>query len=150
MKYLKQYREMHEAGKFNGKSLKKHLKVIQEYLDKLECKTVLDYGCGKAKYHPEGWNKYDPGVKEFDVLPDGKFDAVICTDVLEHVPEEELDETLNTIFSKANKFVYLSISTKPARKTLPNGENAHCTIHDPTWWTKRFPKHEVTLMVAYD
>lgn len=134
MKYLEQYKQLHKLGKFGGGSLKKHLPNIERLLKDTKSKSVLDYGCGKAKHHPKGWVGYDPAVKDKDILPGGTFDAVICTDVLEHVPEEELNETLNNIFSKAEKLVYLSISTKPAKKNLPNGENCHVTVKDKDWW----------------
>lgn len=141
MKFLKQYQEMHDQGKFNGRSLKKHVPEIGRLLKETDSKTLLDYGSGKGICHKERtkvWGveitQYDPAVKGIDVLPNKKFDAVICTDVLEHVPEDELGETLNNIFSRADKLVYLSISTVPANKTLPNGINAHVTVKDRVWW----------------
>ena len=48
---------------------------------------------------------YDPGVEQFEKMPKGKFDGVYSTDVMEHIPEEELPESLEFIFSKADKFV---------------------------------------------
>ena len=35
---------------------------------------------------------------------------------------------------KAGRFVFATIALYPAGKTLPNGENAHCTIRPPEWW----------------
>lgn len=33
---------------------------------------------------------YDPGYEPYSTLPVGDFDGVICTDVLEHCPEEDI------------------------------------------------------------
>jgi len=145
LKLLDQYQEMHRRGFFKGMSLKKHIPELQNLLYEHKCKTILDYGSGKGQVHEEydlgEVTLYDPGVIGIDFLPSGTFDAVICTDVLEHIPEDELDETLNNIFSKAEKFVYLSVSTIPAKKTLPNGLNAHVTVKPKDWWLERIKPH---------
>ena len=77
---------------------------------------------------------YDPAVPEFSKLPDGKFDIVICTSVLEHIPEDQLMDTIKTIFSKANKFVFFVIHCGLATNLLSDGTNAHCTIYHPKKW----------------
>ena len=59
---------------------------------------------------------------------------MICTDVLEHCPEEDLSWIVEEIFNYARRFVYLNVACFPARKTLPSGENAHITIREPDWW----------------
>ena len=33
---------------------------------------------------------YDPGVEEYSIYPKNKHDGVICTDVLEHIPEDDI------------------------------------------------------------
>ena len=52
-----------------------------------------------------------------------------------------MDDVLKDIFSYATKFVFLTISTKPAHKDLPNGENAHCTIKNEGWWREKLNEH---------
>ena len=42
-------------------------------------------------------------------------------------------KVVDEIFNFAREFVYLKVSCCPAKKTLPNGENAHCTIQPPDW-----------------
>lgn len=144
MSLVDQYREMHLKGHFAGYSLKAHTEDIRQLVQLTRAKSLLDYGCGKghqyslSKMH-RVWGGimptlYDPGVEQLSTKPSAKFDGVICTDVLEHIPEGEVEETLREIFSYATKFVYLSICTRPAKKTLPDGRNAHVTIKEPAWW----------------
>jgi hypothetical protein len=65
---------------------------------------------------------------------------VVSTDVLEHIPEEDVDWVLKDCFSFAKKFIYMNIASYPARKILPNGWNAHVTIESPDWWRQRILK----------
>jgi FkbM family methyltransferase len=80
---------------------------------------------------------YDPGYAPHSARPEGRFDGVICTDVLEHCPEEDVPWILEEIFGYAGRFVYLNVACYPARKTLPNGENAHITVRPPEWWREK-------------
>lgn len=154
---IQQYQEMHIHGDrktgaapektYFGRSLLKHVDKIAWLIQMFESKSVLDYGCGKATVYLEypmleKWNIqniqfYDPGVFHYSSLPPGSYDGVICIDVLEHCPEEDLDWILEELFSKANHFVYASIACYPATKSLPNGENAHCTVESESWWSEK-------------
>ena len=48
--YLKEYKAMHDSGYgiFNGRSLVKYVHYIKNFLVGNDCKTLLDYGCGKG------------------------------------------------------------------------------------------------------
>lgn len=154
--YRKQYEQMHVRGFFPGKQPIKQWNEINELIERFKPKTLLDYGCGKARCYTEvkiheKWGVmpvlYDPYHPPYSVKPTGKFEGVICTDVLEHVPEEDIYDVLEDIFSYATSFVYLSISTKVAKKNLPNGENCHVTVKPKEWWIpqihKAIKKHKV-------
>jgi hypothetical protein len=141
---------------FEGRSLFKQVGNIKYLVDMYNASTLLDYGAGKGSLyektnipHPNGttypniaafWGLesitcYDPAYLPFSTFPEGeKFDAVISTDVLEHCPEEDLTWIIDEIFSAANKFVFVNVACHPAERILPNGENAHCTVHEPKWW----------------
>jgi hypothetical protein len=62
---------------------------------------------------------------------------VICTDVLEHCPEEDIAWILDELFAFARKFVYANVACFPARKQLPSGGNAHCTVKPVKWWEEQ-------------
>lgn len=133
-----EYRKMHEAKKFNGDSLTMHIPEIKKLIRKYDCKTILDYGCGKAKAHKKeklgDVTLYDPYYEPYSKPPQGTFDMVICTDVLEHVPYSDIVRVIKELISLTNKVLFLVISTKPAKKKFSNGENVHLTVKPEIWW----------------
>ncbi len=144
---------------FPGRSLPKQAPSIKRLVKATAAATILDYGCGKGQqYWPrrmtdpaEGieypdirsyWGVqnihcYDPGYQPFMELPTGKFDGVICTDVLEHCPEDDIPWILDELFGYATKFVFANAATFPAEKRLPSGGNAHCTVKPARWWEEQ-------------
>ena len=64
----------------------------------------------------------------------GLYDAVICTDVLEHVPTSDLGWVIKEIFNFATKMVFLNIACMPALKKLKDGSNVHISLHSPYDW----------------
>ncbi len=146
---------------FSGQSLLPQLARIKRLVERTGAATLLDYGCGKASWYDvrnleipgEGvfesivdyWGVagvcfYDPGYEPYRALPEGRFDGVIATDVLEHCPEEDLGWILEEIFGYAQEFVFANVASYPARRTLSNGENAHCTIRPWQWWEAQLHK----------
>jgi hypothetical protein len=69
-------------------------------------------------------------------------DLLINIDVLEHIPEEDLDEVVGHMASLCRNAIIV-IDTRPAKRILPDGKNAHCTLHTHKWWqgflSKFFP-----------
>tara|TARA_B100002003_G_scaffold248510_1_gene282483 strand:- start:182 stop:940 length:759 start_codon:yes stop_codon:yes gene_type:complete len=140
---------------YPGKSLWPFLGFIHSLCRRHNIETLLDYGAGKGMQYtnlcvkeagklkvypsvPKYWGVnvtcYDPANPRFNILPEGRFDAVISTDVLEHCPEEDLRWIIGEFFAKAKKCVFANIACYPAQTILPNGENAHATIKPPEWW----------------
>jgi hypothetical protein len=155
---LSQSSEDEGAALFAGNSLLPFVDDIRAMIEATGARTVLDYGCGKATIHkqealtlPDGrrvgrlrdyWRidgvtLYDPGVAAYAQLPQGRFDGVISTDVLEHIPEEDIPWVLREFFDYADRFVFANIAAYPATKTLPNGWNAHVTIKPAAWWRQQ-------------
>ncbi len=169
---LQQYAELHESGApevgtdpaktFDGHSLLRHVGRIGELVRATGAGTILDYGSGKGLHYDRlpdeatgsrvktlaAWGAarvtcYDPAYPPFAGEPDGTFDGVISTDVLEHIPEEDVPWVLHELFRRAERFVYGVAACYPARKVLPNGENAHCTVRPPEWWYDQFRRVSV-------
>tara|TARA_B110000196_G_scaffold294502_1_gene283574 strand:- start:259 stop:846 length:588 start_codon:yes stop_codon:yes gene_type:complete len=162
--WVEQYKQYHANLNTNypGNNLKPQLQHIKDLVQDTKAETLLDFGCGKGlqytkyKHHEELGvmpSLYDPGVPEYDTLPEGIFDGVYSTDVMEHIPKEQIPETFETIFEKAERFVFLAICTQPAIAILPNGDNAHCTIEPIGWWVsmieKYAPKRVYTHLKTY-
>jgi hypothetical protein len=165
---LDQYRTLHRDGDpkkgvaahnmFDGRSLPRQAARIKALVARTGSKALLDYGCGKGAVYlapkfaegPQFWNGiraywgvdqvrcYDPGHLPFSELPTGTFEGVICTDVLEHCPEEDMPWIVAELFGYAERFVFANVACYPAGKTLPNGENAHCTIQPVPYWQALF------------
>jgi hypothetical protein len=142
---------------FPGKSLRPQAHHIRRLIQETGARTILDYGCGKGtQYLPlpftdafgvsspnvkAYWGAvevscYDPAYKPFAELPEGKYDGVISTDVLEHCPEDDMEWIVAELFGYARRFVFANVACYPANRLLPNGGNAHCTIRPPKWWRK--------------
>jgi len=142
---------------FNGVSILPQLQKIKLLAGEFGAKTLLDYGCGKGMQYRarniklrsgetiesvqsylgvDSITCYDPGVAEFQTFPEGQFDGVISTDVLEHCPEPDLPWILEEMFGAARKFIFANIASYLAGKTLINGENAHCTVRPQEWWNE--------------
>lgn len=160
---VEQNRLMHAAGEatlglsadetFDGHTLRKHEAAIADLIGQTGARTLLDFGAGKGtgytraageaadsrvRVHP-AWPDvrvtcFDPGYAPFAAPYDGTFDGVISTDVVEHITDEDIDWVLDEMFRAAGKFVYVVAACYPARKALPNGENAHVTLQAPEWW----------------
>ena len=81
---------------------------------------------------------YDPSYDRYSALPEGQFDGVISTDVLEHCIEDDIPWIVEEMFSYATRFVYAAIACYPAMAMLPTGENAHTTVRPPEWWDAIF------------
>lgn len=132
---------------FEGRSLPYQAKSIKDLIAKTGARTLIDYGCGKAMYYDrplmdfwgiDGVTLFDPAYPPHSILPTSPADGVICTDVLEHCPEEDLHWIVDELFRFSKLFVFASISSGPARKRLPNGGNAHVTQRPATFWRSIF------------
>jgi hypothetical protein len=107
------------------------------------CSTILDFGCGfgalKNKIgHKLQVTEYDAGIEGKNKLPAGKFDMVVCCDVMEHVEPMFVDQTIDWLYYYATNMIYVSICCAPSLETFDDGSNLHLTIQTPSWWMSRF------------
>lgn len=150
---IRQYRKMASSGSFRGLSIVQHGAQIAEVTKAHGVRTLLDYGSGAGAAYREPYNVhhawgvkranirlYDPSFKTFCTPPESgtRYDGVICSDVLEHIPEGQLDVFVQTLFSHARKFVWASVCCRPAKKLFPNGTNPHVTVKPLQWWQDLF------------
>lgn len=135
-------------------------------LRRREARTVLDAGCGSGKtsihlmengggaYQVFGFdiadNCLDPYFRDFkqDYLTVGclwrredfrdVYDAVVCTDVLEHIPTDHVPDVLANLRAVCRKTAFFGIALfedwfGPAEL----GEPLHLTVQSPDWWLAR-------------
>ena len=125
-----------------GVSGAKRADVVLKLSESMDTKSILDYGCGKgllAKNLPFPIWEYDPAIPGKDTPP-RPADLVVCTDVLEHIEPDLLDNVLQDIARCMIKTAYCIIATFPAGKTLPDGRNAHLIQEGADWWRNRLEK----------
>jgi len=163
------YESLEEAQKYHiqhqthwiGESLGEYKHQIWEMIHRKNIKTVLDYGCGKAHFHKLLFNNpktpgaptvqltpYDPAYFPFAEKPTGKFDLVLCIDVMEHVQEDQINNVLEDIFSFSDN-VFLTITCYKATQTLLNGKNAHYTVKKPEWWKEKLKPYDGKYKVVF-
>lgn len=126
-------------------------------------RTILDAGCGSGKlmrklleenpgeFEVRGFdiadNCLDPWFDDIksDILTIGNlwnpadfttvYDAVLCTDVMEHIPPEHVPMVLQNIHNSSGKFAFFTIGLQPddyGHNLV--GESLHLTVQPPQWW----------------
>jgi 2-polyprenyl-3-methyl-5-hydroxy-6-metoxy-1,4-benzoquinol methylase len=135
--------QMHKIHKWGGDG-HKHAASVYDMCVSTKSLSVLDYGCGRGTLKKKlkdiadvlMVNEYDPAIKGKDAPPK-PADFVVCTDVLEHIEPDKIDNVLQHINALSKKSCYLVISCRAANAVLPNGKNAHLIIKPAEWWLEK-------------
>ena len=141
--YLQQQQILHQRADYGTSSLR-HAKTIAELLKATGSLEMLDYGAGKGLLgkalieadYPGTVYFYDPAIPEWSTPPQ-PCGFVVCTDVLEHIEPDLIDDVLDDLKRVTTNYGYFAIHTGPAVKVLPDGRNAHLIQEPLSWW---FPK----------
>jgi 2-polyprenyl-3-methyl-5-hydroxy-6-metoxy-1,4-benzoquinol methylase len=136
--YRKQQQKLHSEGDYGFKGHTYAQRVV-DMAASIGTQDILDYGCGSGSLQKcLGFpiKQYDPCIPEHDVTPE-PADFVVCTDVLEHIEPECLDEVLDDLKRVTRNLGFFAVDTRPARKILSDGRNAHLIQQPSAWW---FPK----------
>lgn len=134
--------ELHSTGKF-GVHGSKWAERVTKIAQTIDATTLLDYGCGQGSLGTAlalPVAEYDPAIEGKDGRPE-PADLVICTDVLEHIEPEFLDNVVNDLCALSIKALFTVISTRLAKKMLADGRNAHLIVEPPSFWREIFSKH---------
>jgi len=139
-----------------GYDVIKYQKKIRDLVQRYDARTILDYGCGKGMQYQERlpygdpdqpeseWQtfdqylgvtvvKYDPCVPGFRRRP-GKlkrFDGVICTQVLNSIPDDDIPWVRDLLETYATKFCFIGIN-------FQNEAKSKKSIYDPEYF--RLPR----------
>lgn len=141
-----EYASIHASSAWGGSSIK-NLPYLTPHIKALGPRSVIDYGCGKsplidalAAPSIERRARYDPAIEAYSQLPDGPFDLLLNIDVLEHIPEGDIDDILAEMRGLAKEAIII-VDTQPATLVLADGRNAHISLHPHAWWQERISRH---------
>lgn len=131
-------RDFQESNKsWAGYDVVKYQNCIKDLVDRYGARTILDYGCGKGQQYTEplpyagehNWQTfdaylgvsvycYDPCVAGLETPPPAgtKFDGVICTQVLNSIPDHDLSWVSKQLFSHTDKFCFVSLNFQQVAK----------------------------------
>lgn len=139
-------------------------------MSQLKFKTALDVGCGMghAVLALLQGGKTAKGIESCDYLLQNflkpmvqmgivtrgrmqqipakteQFDLVMTTDVLEHIPEEDVEQCLRELVRVSKKYIFATVSTVPAI-CCPELE-LHETVKPIEWWDKQWDKFDLKRM----
>ena len=167
-------RQYQSLGKgWAGNDVKKYKNYIRDLVKLYNAETMLDYGSGRGEqystavpYPTESFGtytapmtfdqyigvtkvtQYDPCVTGIHVLPEisSRFDAVICTQVLGSIPDDDLPTVLGLLGTYATKFCFVSLIDPDVQQAKSNKTN----IYDPeyfranrskSWYFDLFKQH---------
>jgi hypothetical protein len=166
-KYVKAYQSPKYARNAGRQGLK-NADYLQKLVADLRIKTCNDYGCGSGDmavfmadmdvytrlYDFMGREYLKPEVQALIGAGKAEFektslwepalrarrpaDLAICTDVMEHIPEDRVNYVLGTIYRQAPvAFFRIAMYGDSERKIARNGGTLHVTVQAVEWWLDR-------------
>lgn len=141
-KYQRQNETLHAMNSAYGSRGHKWAHRVIDLVNAYDFKSVLDYGCGKGTLgHMIGSlvRDYDPAIEGKTIAEPA--DLVVCTDVLEHIEPHLINNVLAHLAEMTGQRLLFQIATKPAKKILPDGRNAHLLVRPVFWWKERLGKY---------
>lgn len=150
--YLALNLKLHARPDGFGGSGWRHAVPVVEYAAQLKARSILDYGAGRCTLRSEckkrGWvgafEEYEPTSDVIGRMPK-PADLIVCTDVLEHVEPDKLQQVLRHIGLLMDLGAYLTIATRPANTLLPDGRNAHLIVEAEGWWVEQLQLADLRL-----
>lgn len=139
---IEQYAHIH-ASRVYGATSVKNLRFLRPEIKLRAPRSILDYGCGQSRLldhldlgYPIERHRYDPAIAAYADKPETKVDLLLNIDVLEHIEERDLDAALAEMRALCRDAIII-VDTRPANAVLPDGRNAHVTLHPHHWWRDR-------------
>jgi hypothetical protein len=137
--------------KWQGEGTMQYVDLLKEHINKHQCQTMLDYGCGKGIQYTQ-FNlhtqlgleltnifQFDPAHKPMATEPDWTqpFDCSICLDVLHFVDEDELAVIKKRLEQVTTKFCIIGVQLDPPKpKSLLL--KPYALLKPANWWQDKF------------
>lgn len=150
MRLVPQFKELICQGHFQGHGPRRWINDLAELVITTDTESILDFGCGQGgawfdEHYHEAWGVrprcYDPAANppswipiQRDLPKGAAFDGVLCIDVLQCIPPEELPAALEHLKNYAQKWCFVTVSTKPSPLFLPDGTNVNVNLQTLDWW----------------
>lgn len=137
------------------------IELTREWLKKWpQAVTLLDVGCGLGEVldmareetiAPRGCEvlgelchrgdvDWIPGAHDLP-YPDDDFDLVTCTDVMEHLLEDDVPDALREIARVARGPILLTICHREDTPGKYGPDKLHITVHPREWWEEQIREH---------
>ncbi len=155
-----------EARLLPAETMQMWLDAIGDVVPKKDVSTIVDLGCGtgrlvdrlnQAGHYAYGvdiapnsvdpdilksWNNrfsFQPLWEKIPLVSHQLWDVGVCTDVMEHIPEELVKDTLQCIMRACHQVFFLIAGTLDYAGRM--GEvPLHLTVKSHAWWLERFLK----------
>jgi hypothetical protein len=141
--------ELHQRHGGYGSKGKSWAPRVNDYAREFGATSILDYGCGKGSLRAalldlplpftSDIREYDPAIPGKDSPPE-PAGLVVCTDVLEHVEPECIDDVIADLVRLGEKAVLVAVACRAGKRVLADGRPDHLTVQAPAWWRYRFRK----------
>ncbi len=161
--FSKEYNQvLSKSIEFHNKSVNwdgggsyQYINQLQELVKNYNCKTMLDYGCGKGTQYSgdeldfakligiESYDLYDPAYEKYKDLPAGHWDLTVCLDVLPFIPEEDIDTVKNLMLSISDKLCVVGLhSDLEVRKS----KKPFVCVKDKGWWEEKLRHDKIKIV----
>lgn len=153
------YKKMWEQMEYRAYSPGEHLvDRFMELMDPMSFYRIIDFGCGTGRASVKlreaslcevvqvdlTDNSRDETAKDFIFYQCDITDRIpvfgdygFCTDVMEHIPSEEVNKAIRNIMNSAPK-TFFQISTVPDVMGEAIGQDLHLTVRPHEWWKTKF------------
>lgn len=144
--------------------------VIEAYTFLQKIVTIIDLGCGigaairyfrKKGYQCHGvdiseyacsqlkasYTVFHASLDDLSFLQPSSYDIVFCSDVLEHLKEEYLENTLKEMCRICKKTVFISVTMSPSSFLSFENENLHRVVWDFKKWHDFFRKFSCSFAI---
>lgn len=181
MNYEKLYESIYQKGYQNKKNI--GIKHVKDLVNVYSFSSILDVGCAQGMA-VQAYQNLNINAHGIDVAPtaiklskelgikncvqasvldipfrDGRFDAVVTADVLEHLHEDDVNKAIAEMVRVAHKWIFVRVAKTFEHETswiniahditddFHDIKNLHLTVKPFYYWTAQFVR---TKKVTYE